>query len=111
MPTTVRDASLVTIRNRNKAEASYYNAWKSNTVTSATPLVNLKSPVIGGANLLSEVSNGLVETNTFNNEYAKYASTNGVALATIQSTLKTLGPDPNVSLYPFNASTNKGNQF
>jgi hypothetical protein len=111
MPTAVRDASLVTLRNRNKAQASYYNAWKADTVNSSKPNTALNPPVIGGANLVSDIFDGNVATNVLTNEYAKFASTNGVSLATIRTTLKTLGPDPNVSLYPYNAGVSRNNAF
>jgi hypothetical protein len=98
MPTAVRDASLVTTRNRNNAEFSYYTAWKNQT-SNSTGTVNsaLKQPVVGGANSISEVTLGGITTNAFNNEFLK----NGAN----PTAFSTLGYDPNVALYPNNPSS------
>jgi len=94
MPTTVRDASLVTTRNRNIAQFSYYQAWKDKTVNTGSINSALNPPVVGGANLISDIMLGGITTNAFNNDFVK----NGAKLST-------LGYDSNVALYPPNPSS------
>jgi hypothetical protein len=98
MPTTVRDASLVTTRNRNIAEFSYYTAWKNETAnTPGNANFALKQPVVGGANSVSEVTLGGIATNAFNNEFLKSGAN--------PTFFSTLGYDSNVALYPPNPSS------
>lgn len=98
MPTAVRDASSVTTRNRNIAEFSYYQAWQKQTMNSSG-FTNLavRSPVVSGANLLSEVIQGGIATNAFNNELIKQGAD--------PKLFSTLGYDANVALYPPNPSS------
>jgi len=89
MPCTVRDASLVTVRKRNKAINSYYQAWKSATVSAAAPVQSLKAPGITGAEVLTEAKIGCTTCFIEQNEINKDAGQ---------------PYDPNVSRYPFNPS-------
>jgi hypothetical protein len=99
MPTTVRDASSVTTRNRDIAQFAYYTQWRNSTMTTGGTPGNaaLKSPVVAGANLISDVSSGGVATQVFNNEFVK-------RVPAVSSFFSTLGPDLNTSLYPPNTS-------
>ncbi len=58
MPTTVRDASLVAIRNRGIALNNYYNDWKTNTVNSTAPKSALSGPGLTGAETLLQIRDG-----------------------------------------------------
>lgn len=87
MSVTVRDASLVTKRNRNIAENSYYTQWKNATVLSSNPSQATSNPAGAGAQVIGEIKLGC---------QACVARDNfGVIPA----------PDPNVTLYPFNPSS------
>jgi hypothetical protein len=61
MPTTVRDASLVTKKNRDIALNNYYNDWKTNTVSAARPTTALTTPGFTGAETLTQAKAGCVE--------------------------------------------------
>jgi hypothetical protein len=89
MPCTVRDASLVTTKNRGKALNAYYNDWK-NSVGGTTPNSALTPPAMTSAEVVAEIREGCVACNAVSNEAAKV-----------------LGQtyDANVSLYPFNPSS------
>jgi hypothetical protein len=89
MPCTVRDASSVTIKNRNMALNSYYNSWKEASVLSSNANLALKSPGITGAEVVAEIKLGCAACHAVSNEAAK----NGGQPY-----------DPNVSRYPFNPS-------
>jgi hypothetical protein len=55
MGTSNRDASQVTVKNRNKAENSYYNDWKNATMTTGGAPGNmaLKAPANTSAEVLA----------------------------------------------------------
>ena len=88
MPTTVRDASLVTQRKRNMALNSYYETWKAATVNSSSPTSALKAPAATGAEVVKQISSGCRACYVLDNEALKEQG---------------LG-DPNVSRYPANPS-------
>ena len=88
MSLTVRDASLVTKNNRNKAVNSYYNEWKSATVNSSNPSQATTTPTGAGAEVIGQIKLGC--------EACRAESSFGVLP----------NPDPNVERYPFNPSTN-----
>lgn len=94
MPTAVRDASMVTKRNRDMAEFAAYTTWQKQTMGSANPNAAARAPVVGGANSIAEVTTGGIATNAYNNEFVK----NG-------ANLSTLGYDRNVAFYPPNPSS------
>jgi len=98
MPTAVRDASMVTKRNRDMAEFAAYTSWQKETMGSAKPNAAVRAPVVGGANSIAEVTTGGIATNAFNNEFVK----NGGNASTI---FGTLGYDSNVAFYPPNPSS------
>ena len=102
MPTTVRDASSVTVKNRNIAEFSYYQSWQKQTMNTSTVNTAIRAPVVSGANLLSEVTLGGVATNAFNNEFLKTPNS-GIS----PTYFSTLGYDSNVARYPPNPSTGR----
>ena len=89
MPCTVRDASLVTTKNRGIALNAYYNDWKNSVVNSNRPNAALTPPANTGAEVVAEIREGCVACNALTNETAKI-----------------LGQtyDRNVSLYPANPS-------
>ena len=89
MPCTVRDASLVTVRKRNKALNSYYSAWKNATVLSGNPSSAVTPPAKTSAEVIKEVQLGCTACYIYENELLKDAG---------------LPYDTNVSLYPFNPS-------
>ena len=86
MNVAVRDASLVTTRNRNKALNSYYQVWKDNTMLSANPNAALKAPAATSAEVVAQIKLGCVACTIYNNS------------------LLAVNPDPNQVLYPFNPS-------
>ncbi len=88
MPTTVRDASLVTQRKRNMALNSYYETWKAATVNSSSPVSGLKAPAATGAEVVKQISAGCRACYILENEALKEQG---------------LG-DPNLSRYPANPS-------
>ncbi len=87
MSTTVRDASLITKRNRDKSLNAYYQGWKTATVTSSSPNAALKAPTGAGAEVVAQIKLGCEACNVLNNAY------------TVPD------PDPNQTLYPFNPSS------
>jgi len=89
MGTTVRDASMVTLKKRNIALNSYYNSWKAATVLSSAPVAATTGPGRTSAELIKEIQLGCIACNAVSNETAKNA---GQAY------------DRNVSLYPTNPS-------
>ena len=88
MPTAVRDASLVTKRNRDIALNSFYNSWK--TATMNTPNANpaVTSPASTSAEVLAEIRNGCTAC-------AALENFNAMALG---------APMANVTRYPPNPS-------
>jgi hypothetical protein len=88
MPTTVRDASLVTQRKRNMALNSYYETWKAATVNSSSPVSGLKAPAATGAEVVKQISAGCRACYILENEALKEQG---------------LG-NPNLSRYPANPS-------
>jgi hypothetical protein len=73
MGTGNRDASQVTVRNRNKAENSYYEGWK--TATSASNSAATR-PTGAGAAVISEIKLGctacFVDNNTSDPNQMRY---------------------------------------
>jgi hypothetical protein len=57
MPCTIRDASLVTVKNRNIALNSYYNSWSS-AVNGTTVVQSLKGPAMNSAEEVSQIAAG-----------------------------------------------------
>lgn len=86
MNVAVRDASLVTTRNRNKALNAYYQDWKSATVNSSNANPALKAPAATGAEVVAQIKEGCVACQIYTNSRI------------------TPNPDPNQVLYPFNPS-------
>ncbi len=86
MNVAVRDASLVTVRNRNKALNSYYQGWAAATVNSSNANPALKAPAATSAEVVGQIKLGCVACTIYNNS------------------LLTPNPDPNQVLYPFNPS-------
>lgn len=91
MNVTVRDASLVTKRNRNKAVSAYASAF-SQAVNSATPQQALTAPAASGAETVAEIKLGCEACTVYQNELKKVGLASGT-------------PDTNLSLYPFNPSS------
>jgi hypothetical protein len=87
MSLAVRDASLVTQKNRNKALNAYYQDWKTNTVNSSAPKPGITGPATTGAETLTEVKLGC---------QACFVYTNSLTIP---------NPDPNQPLYSFNPSS------
>lgn len=87
MGTANRDASQITMRNRNKALNSYYDAWKSATVNSSAPTQGLKAPAGTSAEVVAQVQAGCVACTIYTN--TRVSASN---------------PDPNQTLYPSNLS-------
>ncbi len=87
MSVTVRDASLVTKKNRNIAENSYYTQWKNATVLSSNPSQATSNPAGAGAQVVAEIKEGC---------QACVARDNFGVLPT---------PDANTERYPFNPSS------
>ena len=67
MPTAVRDASLVTIKNRNIALNNYYNDWKTNTMSATRPSQALVAPGITSAETLTQAKDGCVQCTVLSN--------------------------------------------
>lgn len=67
MPTAVRDASLVTIKNRNIALNNYYNDWKTNTMSAVRPSQALTTPGFTGAETLVQAKDGCVQCTVLSN--------------------------------------------
>ena len=86
MNVAVRDASLVTKRNRNKALNAYYQDWKNNTVLAANVNPAMKAPAATSAEVVAQIKEGCVACTIYNNSRI------------------TPNPDPNQVLYPFNPS-------
>lgn len=86
MNVAVRDASLVTKRNRNKALNAYYQGWKTATVNSSNANPALTAPAATSAEVVAQIKEGCVACTIYTNSRA---ATN---------------PDPNQVLYPFNPS-------
>jgi hypothetical protein len=59
MGTGNRDASQVTMKNRNKAESAYYNDWKNVTVTPVGAVSHAATrPTGAGAAVVAEIGLG-----------------------------------------------------
>ncbi len=87
MSCTVRDASLVTKNNRNKAVNAYYTQWKDATMNTASANAALVGgPAGAGAEVVAQIKLCCEQcvklTNFLNNT-----------------------PDGNMTLYPFNPSS------
>ena len=94
MPCTIRDASIVTVRNRNKALNSYYNDWKNKTVLSTAANSATTPPASTSAEVVAEIRLGCQ-----------------ACLAVSNNTNKIFGLayDANISLYPENPSSANNN--
>lgn len=87
MSCTVRDASLVTKNNRNKAEFAYYSSWKDATMNTANSNPSLvKGPAGAGAQVVGEIKLGCEQCVKLENFLANTT-------------------DGNMALYPFNPSS------
>ena len=86
MNVAVRDASLVTTRNRNKAAYGYYQQWSDATVNSSNANPALKAPAATGAAVVAQIKLGCTACTIYNNSRISP------------------NPDPNQTLYPFNPS-------
>ncbi len=87
MSCTVRDASLVTKNNRNKAEYAYYSQWKSATMNTASANPSLvNGPAGAGAQVVAEIKLGCEQCQKLENFLANTT-------------------DGNMALYPFNPSS------
>ena len=91
MSVAVRDASLVTKRNRNKAVSAYASAF-TQAIQSATPQQALTAPGASGAERVAEIKLGCEACAVYQNELRKVGLASGT-------------PDRNLSLYPFNPSS------
>lgn len=58
MPTAVRDASMVTKKNRDIALNAYYESWKSNTMNTANANQALAPPAATGAAVVAQIREG-----------------------------------------------------
>ncbi len=87
MSTTVRDASLVTKNNRNKAVNAYYTQWKDATMNTTTANLSLiNGPAGAGAEVVAQIKLGCEQCVKQNNFLAGTT-------------------DNNMTLYPFNPSS------
>jgi hypothetical protein len=91
MSTTVRDASLITLRNRNKAVNAYASSFRTAN-QSAAPQQGLTAPGAAGAETVAEAVLGCTACTIYTNELIKVGVVSGT-------------PDRNLSLYPFNPSS------
>lgn len=91
MPCAIRDASMVTLKNRNKALNAYYENWKAATVnaTGAALSQAVTPPAATSAEVVAEIREGCS---------ACYAVTNE------QNKVLGLTYDTNITLYPDNRS-------
>lgn len=87
MGTANRDASQVTVKNRNKALSSYKEQWKNETVNSSAPKVGITGPATTGAETVTQIRLGCEACTVYTNS------------------LTTPNPDPNTTVYPFNPSS------
>jgi hypothetical protein len=86
MGTSNRDASQVTVKNRNKSESAYYNDWASKTMLATSAgAVNYAAtkPTGAGAEVVAEIRLG----------------------CTACTDIAKNGSDPNTAVYPFNPSS------
>jgi hypothetical protein len=85
MGTANRDASQITLRNRNRALNAYYQGWTAATVNGSGNAA-LKAPAATGAEVVEQIKAGCVACTIYNNS------------------LVTPNPDPNQVLYPSKVS-------
>jgi hypothetical protein len=90
MSTTVRDASLVTQRNRNKAINAYATQFATAVTNSAAPLAGVTGPATTGAETVTQIGLGCTACLAYNTN-----TSNALGLS---------GTDPNIALYPDNRS-------
>jgi hypothetical protein len=88
---TVRDASLVTVRNRNKALNAYATGFTS-AIQTARPAQGLTVPGATGAETVSEKLLGCIACTAYSNDLKRYGLESGT-------------PDGNTTVYPFNPSS------
>jgi hypothetical protein len=86
MGLTNRDASQITVKNRNKALNAYYDAWKTANVTGSATNSTMKAPASTSAEVVAQIKAGCVACTILANA--------GLAV----------NPDPNQVLYPANPS-------
>jgi hypothetical protein len=92
MSCTVRDASLVTLRNRNKMINAYAQSFKTATMNTSNANASLvQGPVGGQAQNVANATLGCMACTTYDN----------FVLTAINGS----SPDPNQTLYPFNPSS------
>ena len=73
MSCTVRDASLITKNNRNKAVNAYYNQWKDATMNTTSVNSSLiQGPAGAGAQVVSEIKLGCEQCVKLNNFLNKF---------------------------------------
>jgi hypothetical protein len=89
MSLTVRDASLITQRNRNKAVNAYAQSFRSAV---GSGVQGLTAPGAAGAESVTEAKLGCTACAVYQNELVKAGIVSGT-------------PDTNLSLYPFNPSS------
>jgi hypothetical protein len=90
MSTTVRDASLVTQRNRNKAINAYATQFATAVTNSAAPQVGATRPALTSAEVVTQIQLGCTACLAYNTN-----TSNALGLA---------GTDSNIALYPNNPS-------
>jgi hypothetical protein len=87
MGTANRDASQVTVKNRNKALSSYKDQWKAETMTTASPKPGITGPATTSAEVVAQIRLGCEACTVYTNS------------------LTTPNIDPNTVVYPFNPSS------
>jgi hypothetical protein len=89
MPTAVRDASMVTKKNRDIALNAYYNSWKESTVNGTGNAVNaaLAPPAATGAEVVAQIREGC-------SACAALTNFNEIALGGTQGNLTRYPPNP-----------------
>ncbi len=92
MSCTVRDASLVTVRNRNKSINSYKQGFTTATMNTSNANASLvQGPVGGQAQNVANATLGCIACTTYDNF--------------VSTAINGSSPDPNQTLYPFNPSS------
>lgn len=92
MNVTVRDASLVTQRNRNKALNAYATGFNNAINAPTGAQQGMKAPALTGGEVVGEIKLGCIACHVYQNELVKAGLASGT-------------PDTNLSLYPFNPSS------
>jgi hypothetical protein len=87
MPTAVRDASLVTKKNRDIALNAYYNSWKDSTVNATNANGALAPPAATGAAVVAQIRDGC-------SACAALTNFNSIALGGTMGNLTRYPPNP-----------------